>query len=158
VNTYVDVSALKKKEEEANRQQEIMARIGRTTRMGQLTGSIAHEINQPLTGILSNAQAGEIMVQNGEYDNNELADIFTDIVADTKRAGEVIHNLRELYREQQGKHKPIDLNTIVDETIKLINSEFVKENVQVTVKEKTHLFPYCKGIRSRSSRFWSTSS
>jgi len=144
VNTYVDVTALKKKEEEAQRQQDIMARIGRTSKMGQLTGSIAHEINQPLTGILSNAQAGEIMIQNGQYDNDELADIFTDIVADTKRAGEVIHNLRELYREQQGKHEPIDLNTIVAKTIKLINSEFVKENVKVTVKQDSSI-PMLKG-------------
>jgi PAS domain S-box-containing protein len=144
VNTYVDVSALKKKEEEAHRQQDIMARIGRTTRMGQLTGSIAHEINQPLTGILSNAQAGEIMIQNGQYDNDELADIFTDIVADAKRAGGVIHSLRELYREQQGKHQPIDLNTIVAETIKLIHSEFVKRNVNVTVKQDSSI-PMLKG-------------
>jgi PAS domain S-box-containing protein len=144
VNTYVDVSALKKQEEEAHRQRDIMARMGRTTRMGQLTGSIAHEINQPLTGILSNAQAGEIMIQNGKYDNDELAEIFADISADAKRAGEVIHNLRELYREQQGKHQPIDINTIVAETIKLIHSEFVKENVKVTVKQDASI-PMLKG-------------
>lgn len=60
-----DVTDRKNNEEESLRQRDIMARIERTTRMGELTGSIAHELNQPLTGILSNAQAGEIMIKDG---------------------------------------------------------------------------------------------
>ena len=129
-----DVTDRKKSEEESLRQRDIMARIGRTTRMGQLTGSIAHELNQPLTGILSNAQAGETMIQNNNYDKDEMVEILADIAADAKRAGGVIHNLRELFREQHGKYYPFDLNTIVSETIKLIHSEFIKENVVVKTK------------------------
>lgn len=129
-----DVTDRKNNEEDSLRQRDIMARIERTTRMGELTGSIAHELNQPLTGILSNAQAGEIMIKSGKCDNDELTEIFVDIAADAKRAGGVIHNLRELYREQHGKYYPFDLNTIVTETIKLIHSEFIKENVVVKTK------------------------
>jgi two-component system sensor kinase FixL len=134
VNTYVDITALKKKEEEAHRQRDILARVGRTTRMGQLTGSIAHELNQPLTGILSNAQAGEMMIKNGQYNHDELAEILADIASDTKRAGEVIHSLRELYREQKGKHQAIDINAIINETIKLIQSEMVMQHVVLTTE------------------------
>jgi len=134
VNTYVDVTALKKQEKEAHKQRDILARVGRTTRMGQLTGSIAHELNQPLTGILSNAQAGEMMINKGQYNNDELAEILADIAADAKRAGEVIRNLRELYREQQGKYQDVDINTIVNETIKLIHSEFVMQHVVLTTE------------------------
>ncbi len=129
-----DITDRKMNEEEALKQRDIMARVGRTTRMGQLTGSIAHELNQPLTGILSNAQAGEMMIQNGKYDNDELAEILADIAADTKRAGEVIRNLRELYREQKGKYQALDINAIVDETIKLIHSEFVMQHVVLTTE------------------------
>jgi C4-dicarboxylate-specific signal transduction histidine kinase len=53
--------------------------------MGQLTGSIAHELNQPLTGILSNAQAAEMMLKRGECDYDELTEIMAEIVADKKR-------------------------------------------------------------------------
>jgi PAS domain S-box-containing protein len=134
VFTYVDISALKKQEEEVHKQRDIMARVGRTTRMGQLTGSIAHELNQPLTGILSNAQAGEMMIKKGQYSHDELAEILADIASDTKRAGEVIHNLRELYREQKGKHQAIDINAIINETIKLIQSEMVMQHVVLTTE------------------------
>jgi C4-dicarboxylate-specific signal transduction histidine kinase len=102
--------------------------------MGQLTGSIAHELNQPLTGILSNAQAGEIMIKKGQYNHDELAEILADIAADTKRASEVIRNLRELYREQKGKHQAIDINAIINETIKLVHSEFVMQHVVLTTE------------------------
>ena len=129
-----DITERKKGEEEALVQRDILARIGRTTRMGELTGSIAHELNQPLTGILSNAQAGEMMIEMGQYDQDELAEILADIAADTKRAGEVLHNLRELYREQKGKYQALDINAIVDETIKLIHSEFVIQHVVLTTE------------------------
>jgi PAS domain S-box-containing protein len=129
-----DITDRIKSEEEALKQRDILARMGRTTRMGQLTGSIAHELNQPLTGILSNAQAGEMMIEKGQYNDDELAEILADIAADTKRASEVIRNLRELYREQKGKHQAIDINAIINETIKLIQSELVMQHVVLTTE------------------------
>jgi signal transduction histidine kinase len=141
-----DITENKKQEEEAQRQREIMARVGRTTRMGQLTGSIAHEINQPLTGILSNAQAGEFMIKKGRYDEEELVEIMADIAADAKRAGEVIRNLRELYRNQKGKRQPVNINDIVNDTIKLIHSELVIQHVELTT-ECTSSIPMVNGNR-----------
>ena len=123
-----------------------MARVGRTTRLGELTGSIAHELNQPLTGILSNAQAGELMIKKGQYNHNEMAEILADIVADTKRAGEVIRNLRELYREQKGEHESVDINAIIEETIKLIQSELIIQNILLT-KEYSPSIPRVNGNR-----------
>jgi PAS domain S-box-containing protein len=103
VNTVADITELKRAEREAREQRDALARVDRATRMGQLTGSIAHEINQPLTGILSNAQAAELMIESGEWDSDELAEIMAEIAADAKRTGDVIRNLRELYREQKGE-------------------------------------------------------
>jgi C4-dicarboxylate-specific signal transduction histidine kinase len=100
--------------------------------MGQLTGSIAHELNQPLTGILSNAQAAEMLIKRDRWDKEELAEILADIVADTKRGGEVIHNLRELYREQKGEYQPVDINAVVEETRSLLHSEFVVQHITAT--------------------------
>jgi PAS domain S-box-containing protein len=130
VNTYQDITDIKYAETEARSHQDALARVDRATSMGQLTGSIAHELNQPLTGILSNAQAAEMMLKRGECDYDELTEIMAEIVADTKRGGEVIRNLRELFREQKGEYEPVDINALVDETAILLNSEFI---VQKTV-------------------------
>jgi C4-dicarboxylate-specific signal transduction histidine kinase len=132
VNTYQDITDIKYAEMEARRHQDALARVDRTTRMGQLTGSIAHELNQPLTGILSNAQAAEMMLKRGDCDFDELAEIMSEIVADTKRGGQVIQNLRELYREQKGEYGPVDINTLIAETVKLLNSEFIAHKIVVT--------------------------
>jgi C4-dicarboxylate-specific signal transduction histidine kinase len=146
VNTYQDITDIKYAETEARSHQDALARVDRATSMGQLTGSIAHELNQPLTGILSNAQAAEMMLERGECDYDELAEIMAEIVADTKRGGRVIQNLRELYREQKGHYQPVDMNTLVDETVTLLNSEFIVQKTVVTT-EKAPSMPPVDGNR-----------
>ena len=144
VNTYVDITDLRKAEQEVQEQKELMTRISRANRMGQLTGSIAHELNQPLTGILSNTQAVELMLQSGKWEVNELQEILSEIVNDTKRAGEVIRNLRELYRDQKVEFLPIEMNTILNEITKLLHSEFVMQHVVLQTKYGSSL-PMIKG-------------
>ena len=141
VNTYQDITDIKYAEMEARRHQDALARVDRTTRMGQLTGSIAHELNQPLTGILSNAQAAEMMLKRGDCDFDELAEIMSEIVADTKRGGQVIQNLRELYREQKSDYQPVDINTLVADTVTLLNSEFIVQKTLVTIETAPSLPP-----------------
>ena len=111
VNIYLDISAQKSAETEIQKQKEMLAQVGRTSRMGQLTGSIAHELNQPLTGILSNAQAAELMMKMNPWEKEGLREIIGDIISDTKRAGEIIRNLREIYREQ--KIEFVSLTTVL---------------------------------------------
>ncbi len=132
----MDITDLKRAEQRGREQREVLARLDRATRMERLTGSIAHELNQPLTGILSNAQAAEIMLENTGIDHepDELAEIMAAIVDDAKRAGGVIRNLRELYREQKGEFQPVDINGVVDETIRLLHSEVVLRDVTLTTE------------------------
>lgn len=146
IEVAYDITERKKTEEEARIQREALARVDRATRMGQLTGSIAHELNQPLTGILSNAQAAELMIKNGKWERDELAKIMTEIAADSKRAGDVIRNLRELYREQKGEFLPVDINAVVNETTQLLNSEFVTQHIVLTT-ECTPSIPMVNGNR-----------
>jgi signal transduction histidine kinase len=91
----MDITELKHAERDAREQRDALARVDRATRLGQLRGSIAHELNQPLTGILSNAQAAELMLESGRWKRDELAKVMSDIAADAKRAGDVIRGLRE---------------------------------------------------------------
>jgi signal transduction histidine kinase len=134
VNTYVDLTDLKYAEQESREQREILARIGRATRMGQLTGSIAHELNQPLTGILSNAQAAELIINADKCDLEEIRKILALIVADTKRAGDIIRNLREIYREHKGEYNLIDINLVVEDVLKLLQSDLVSKHIQITTE------------------------
>ena len=144
MNTYIDITKLKLVEQQVSEQRGALARIDRAKRMGQLTGSIAHEINQPLTGILSNAQAAELMLMNDSWEADELKIIMEEIASDTKRARDVIRNLRELYRDQKIDFYPIDINSIINETIQLLHGEFVKFHVEVK-KECDPDLPMVKG-------------
>ena len=73
-----------------------MAHLTRVSIFGALSGALAHELKQPLTAILSNAQAAQRLLKHGPPNVEELRDILGDIVADNKRAGEVIEHLRAL--------------------------------------------------------------
>jgi len=73
-----------------------------------------------------------LMIESGNWDGDELAEIMAEIAADAKRTGDVIRNLRELYREQKGEFVPVDVNDVVDETTELLHSEFVMQDVEVT--------------------------
>ncbi len=132
VNKYMDITELKHAEREAREQRDALARVERATRMGQLTGAIAHELSQPLTGILSNAQAAEVMLESEGWDRDELAKAMSEIAADCKRAGEVIRSLRELYREHKGDFSPVDVNTVVADTTQLLRSDLVEKKIELT--------------------------
>ncbi len=134
VLTILDLTERKRAQREAREQREALARVGRATSMGQLAGSIAHELNQPLTGILSNAQAAELMIDTGQLDDDEAAEILAGIVSDAKRARDVMSNLRAVFGEQKAEFLSLDLNDTVEETKRLLHSEFVEQRITVTAE------------------------
>ena len=126
-----DITNLRNAEQEAREYRETLAQLDRTAMLGQLAGSIAHELNQPLTGILSSAQAGELLLEQRNGNTIEIEEILTDVIADAKRAAEVIRNLHNLFRMQTSEFKLLDLNAQIKETLRLLNSEFLIHNVAV---------------------------
>jgi PAS domain S-box-containing protein len=144
VNTYIDTTELKDAERDAGEQRDALARIGRAKSMGLLTGSIAHELNQPLTGILSNAQAAEMMIAAGPWEEEEIKEILGGIVSDTKRARDIIINLRSLYAHQDTEHEPLDLNAVVEAATKLLKSELDEQDVTL-LKVYDPLAPMVEG-------------
>src|SRR4029453_8310527 len=109
----IDVTARKQAEVEALQQRTELAHLSRVTMLGELSGSLAHELNQPLTAILSNAQAAQRFLEHEDVDLNELRDILGDIVNQDKRAGEVIHRLRLLLKKGKVEYQPLDVNDVV---------------------------------------------
>ena len=115
--------------ERTARQQKELAHLSRVTMLGELSGSMAHELNQPLAAILSNAQAGLRFLARGDADLTEVREILQDIVDQDKRAGEVIRRLRALLKKGEVHRQPLDVNDIAQEVLTLVESDLVNHGV-----------------------------
>ena len=124
-----DITGRKRTELEILQQRNQLTHLSRVTMLGELAGSLAHELNQPLTSILSNAQAAQRFLAHGEPDLGEIRDILADIVAEDKRAGEVIRRLRLLLKKGEVQRQPLLVNEIVQEVLKLVRSDLVNLNL-----------------------------
>jgi C4-dicarboxylate-specific signal transduction histidine kinase len=96
-----------------------------------LSGSLAHELNQPLTSILSNAQAAQRFLSGNGSDLEEVREILADIVAEDKRAGEVIQRLRLFLKKGEVQQQELDLNDVVQEVLKIARTDLMHHRVVV---------------------------
>ncbi len=113
----------------------------RSSQLGQLSGAIAHELNQPLTAILSNAEAGSRLLNAEPPDLGEISDILADIAEDDRRAASIIVQLRRLMKEGNVEFEQIDLNEIVSETLALSHSELVARHTNVEFRRGKEQVP-----------------
>jgi signal transduction histidine kinase len=128
-DVFANALARKRAEEEAHRLRDQLAHVGRVATMGELAASIAHEINQPLCAIVSNAQALQRMLARPDADPVEVREALDDIRKDGNRASEVIGRIRALLRRGQVEHAPLDLNDLVREVLPLVRSKLSKVGV-----------------------------
>ena len=99
-----------------------LAHVNRFSTAGELTASIAHEINQPLGSILANAETAKEILKSPRPDIAELNEIVDDILHDDRRATEVIRRMRSLLKKAPFEQKQFDLNEVVQETIRFLSS------------------------------------
>lgn len=114
------------------REEQLRAELAHATRvatLGELAATLAHELNQPLAAILSNAQAARRFIANDAITTDELCMIFDDIVRDDKRAGGVVHNLRAMVSKRPAVREPCCINELVWEVVDLIHAEIVAEKI-----------------------------
>jgi len=128
-----DITERKKAEAEVLRQRAELAHVARVSTMGALAGSLAHELNQPLTAILSNAQAGSRFLAGPTPNVPEVREVLQDIVQGTKRAGEVIRQLRTLVKKDQPKFERLDLNRVIQDVVRLLHSDTLIRKVQIAL-------------------------
>src|SRR5262245_6263746 len=128
VVSRLDIGDRKRAEVEAREMRNELARVGRAAHMGQLTAALAHEVNQPLTGILSNAQAARRMLAKDNPDLKEIRAILDDIVADDRRAGEIVTRLRAMLGRRQPETTVIDVNQLVRDVVRFLHSDAVLRN------------------------------
>jgi two-component system sensor kinase FixL len=110
-----------------------MAHLTRVSTMGELAGSLAHELNQPLTAILSNAQAAQRFLAVQPADMEEVREVLKDIVQDNHRASEVIRGLRDLVKKGDLHVAALDLAAVVHDVVLLLHSESILHNVSMSL-------------------------
>ena len=130
---FANALSRKQGELETQRLRQELTHIGRVSAMGELSASLAHELNQPLTAILSNAQAAQDLLALDVIDLDAMREILSDIVADDKRAAAVIRRLRTLLRKGDLEFVPLDVNEIVGEVAWLVKNDALIRNVSITL-------------------------
>src|SRR5438445_8721366 len=121
----IDITAQVKADLELRLQREEMARMSRVSSMGELTASLAHELNQPLTAIASNVAAGKRLLAEGTPDLEMFEELLADVSADARRAGDIIHGIHHFVRKSEGRRCPVNLNEIVQEVLRLLHSDLL---------------------------------
>jgi signal transduction histidine kinase len=131
IMSHQDVTSRKRAELEAEQRRQELAHVSRVSTLGELAASIAHELNQPLTGVLTNAQTAVRCLSLDPPNVAEVREILTDIIEDDRRASEVIRRLRSMLRTGAIEPADVNVNEIVGEVLKLLGSDAVLRNVVI---------------------------
>jgi two-component system sensor kinase FixL len=118
-------------EAEMDRHAQEAAHAGRVATLGELAASLAHELNQPLTAILSNANAARRFLEAAPPNLQEVREILADIAADDRRASDVIQRIRAMLRKGELDRRGLDLNELVTDAVRLVSSDAVLRQVRI---------------------------
>ncbi len=143
---FANTLARRRAELEAQRLRQDLMHIGRVSAMGELTASLAHELNQPLTAILNNAQAAQLLLAAKAVNLETIGRILDDIVADDKRAAAVIHGLRAMLKKGDSTYAALELNEVISEVARLVTSDAIVRNVPISLELAADL-PSVRGNR-----------
>lgn len=133
-------------EAEIVRQREELAHIGRVNALGELVASLAHEINQPLTATLNNAETALLMLSRPESDRDELREILQDIAADGNRARDIMTRLRAMVQRDSTPFETLNMAVVVEEALRLLHGALVIGNVRIETQLEAGL-PFVSGDR-----------
>lgn len=131
VISHTDISERKSAELEAQLRREELTHVTRIVTIGELATSLAHEINQPMTAILCNAEAAQRFLSRAAPDLDEVRRILDDIIHDDRRAGEVIRRIRTLVKKEIPRREAVVINDAVRETITLVRSACFLEGLSI---------------------------
>ena len=134
LGTTQDITEMKALEAESQKLRADLAHLDRVVTLSALTGAIAHEVNQPLTAILNNAQAALRYLNPEQIDLDEVREALKDIISDDKRARDVVIRLRALVKKRENLREPFDLNMTILDTVRILHSETLICNASVTTE------------------------
>jgi len=129
-----DISEIKQAEERSRRNLEELAHVSRVNMLGEISASLAHELNQPLTAILANAQAIQHQITHSAAISEEMTESISDVIDDAKRAAEVIRRLRSLSERRKYHVEFVDINKLIVETETLLRSQLIMSQLHLDLK------------------------
>ncbi|MGC2627499.1 MAG: PAS domain-containing protein, partial [Candidatus Udaeobacter sp.] len=127
----IDVTKRKGTEEDARRQREQINLLGRVSLLGEMTASLAHELNQPLSAMVTNANAGMRLIDRGKEDPKTLHDILSDVVSDGRRAHDIIQNVRNTIKKGDSNRRRINVNELVTNVAHAIRADAIAYSCEV---------------------------
>lgn len=126
-----DITERRNAEQESAQQRTELAHLSRVAVLGEMSASLAHELNQPLTAILSNAQAAMRFLDSGPELQGELRETLQDIAASGMRAGDVIRRLRAMLKKEEMQRMPLDVNQLIADVLQLYRTDLINRGVSV---------------------------
>jgi signal transduction histidine kinase len=134
VLTVSDATDRKNAELNAQARQQQLTHLGRVALVGEISGTIAHEVAQPLAAILGNAQAAKRLLEKGDTSTEELDEILDDIIRTDLRATDVIERVRTLLRGGSRRFETLSINDLIAETLELLHANLERRGVQLTTE------------------------
>jgi two-component system, LuxR family, sensor kinase FixL len=119
---------------ELHKMQEKLTHLTRVAMLGELSGALAHELQQPLTAILCNAQAAQLLTNKDQLNLQELQEILGEIVSDDKNAGQIIQRLRALLMRGETQFKRLEIGDLLGDVLALSRGTLKERNVQVNTR------------------------
>jgi signal transduction histidine kinase len=146
IGALIDITAAKRAGEELHKAQTELAHATRVTTLGELTASIAHEVNQPLGAIAANAAASLRFLDRANPDLGEARDALRRIIKDSNRAHEVIERVRTLANKTDVQKVPLDINDVIEEVMLIFRHEALSHDVSLQ-QELASALPQVLGDR-----------
>jgi PAS domain S-box-containing protein len=138
VVVFRDISNKRKSEEAARKYQSELAHVARLSTMGEMASGLAHELNQPLTAIATNADASIRLLEQGGSMSRAI-EILEKISLQARHAGEIIKHLRKFVRKEEPELSKININRLIDEVLLLVKAELARTGVRVSTELETDL-------------------
>src|SRR6266446_4372642 len=132
--SVIDITARKEAELQHQLQNMELARVGRVAVMGELAASLSHEVNNPIGAIVANASAGQRLLAAGKIRTKGLTELLADIVADGRRAGEVIQGIRNMVRKGEARRSLTPIGDTIRQLIRIVHADAIARDVKVTAK------------------------
>jgi two-component system sensor kinase FixL len=134
IGSCIDITERKQAEAEALQHRAELAHLSRVAIMGEMAGSLAHELNQPLGAIVTNAGAALRFLERDSLSDEKLREVLQDIVADGRRASEVIRTIKGMGRKEEGARQLLHLNDVIAEVLRLMRSDALAHDCTVSTE------------------------
>ena len=146
VGSSTDITERRQAEEALRQAQADLARISRITTMGELTASLAHEVNQPIAAAVTDANTCLRWLNRDHPDLEEAREAASRVVKDATRAAEIISRIRLLFKKINPQWEPVDLNEIIREMVALMSGDAARHSISVRTELVAEL-PQAMGDR-----------